>query len=688
MLGNIFEKLLDVNDRKSKGSFYTPREIVHYMCQESLANYLVNKVGVDYREIKEFIQYGEIIRDYDLKNATENEYKIGKTIFNNIKEIDKALENVKIADPAVGSGAFPLGILNEIVKLRDILTSYLEIYCRIGKLTINDISDKRTMFDFKWNAIKNNIYGVDIENSAVDITKLRLWLSIVVDQEGEPVPLPNLNCKIMQGNSLVDEYEGIKLIDSKFIEELKDRDNVKFNSGNSIRGRKKYWNYDQIEFGDFQEKAIIDNLIDLKQKLYGESDSILKKRILDEIQSNRMRLLEHNFAGTNKIDKLKNIDKSHKKSYFAWMLEFIEVFIENDGFDIVIGNPPYVDYRKIDNITKEYLNKNSKSAKISGMASLYIYFIEKGINLFNKSGYLIYINPYQYLNADSGYGIRNYIFKNKININKIIDVSNMKIFKNADTYTCINSFDNNISNNIEIYKPKYLNKIENNKEILKYDLILEEDKYKIILNKNEIVDKMDNIKTKLSDFAYIFCGNSKSGMKKILINKEDYNNLLIKDNYVPYVSTSDFNKFKYNINKYVPKSIYSKQLQEIFENNENLFFGRMTKDIRVVKSNKGIYCGKVNCLTNLKCDRKILWAILNSDLILYYYKTKNETKHLSGGYFGMDIPSIEEIPIKLPNKNQKIILEQYIDNYNSENINKVICDIYEIDYEKFKKIIK
>ena len=87
MLGKIFENLLDVKDRKSKGAFYTPREIVHYMCQESIANFLVNKVGVDYNEIKEFIQYGEMIRDIDMKEATKESYLVGKTVFKNIVKI-------------------------------------------------------------------------------------------------------------------------------------------------------------------------------------------------------------------------------------------------------------------------------------------------------------------------------------------------------------------------------------------------------------------------------------------------------------------------------------------------------------------------------------------------------------------------------------------------------------------------
>lgn len=701
MLGKIFENLLDVKDRKSKGAFYTPREIVHYMCQESLANYLVNKVGIDYKEIKEFIKYGEMIRDVDLKEATKDDYLVGKSIFENIIKIDKALKNIKVADPAVGSGAFPLGMLNEIVKLRDILTSYMLIYNRLGlfdkKYTEEAITNnKRSIYNIKWNTIKNSIYAVDIENSAVDITKLRLWLSIVVDQvevpKSGPEPLPNLDCKIMQGNSLVDEYAGIKLINEKFIDELRDRENVKFNESNGVvkdlKGHKQYISNNQIEFGDGQKKVQIDDLINLKKELYGTNEPSRKKELLYKIYIARKELLRLNFAGTNKENELFEIDKSHNKPYFAWMLEFIEVFIENNGFDIVIGNPPYVDYRKIDDISKKYLEKYSYSAKISKMASLYVYFIEKGFGLCNSIGVLTYINPYQYLNADSGIGIRKFIFDNNIGINRIIDVSNIKVFSTADTYTCINSFEKYNNNEIKVYRPKTIYNLEENSKVLNYNECIKEKDYKIILNDNNIVKKVDQVQTTLGDFCDIFCGSSASGLNKIIIDEIKYK-ILSEDEqkkYVPMLMTSDFTRKNYEVKKYIPKEIYGENLQLIFENNDNLFIGRMTREIRAVIVHKGIYCGKVNCLTNLKFDKQILWTILNSDLISYYYKIKNESKHLSGGYFGMDIPSIKNIPIIEPTEEQKNYLYKAIENEDLDEINSIIYEMYNINDEEIKQI--
>lgn len=229
MLGKVFENLLDVKDRKSKGAFYTPREIVHYMCQEALINHLVTKTELPEEDIRDFVLYGDLMKDEDTtKSAREGnkEMLISPKIFdlsngtNRLKELDDILANVKIADLAVGSGAFPLGMLSEIVKARETLSAYMSI-------GMNNFQKKsfyaydRQPYALKVNTIKNCIFACDIEPSAVDIAKLRLWLSIVIDDEiaesagnGEfnehtkPRQLPNLDCNIICGNSLIDEFEG------------------------------------------------------------------------------------------------------------------------------------------------------------------------------------------------------------------------------------------------------------------------------------------------------------------------------------------------------------------------------------------------------------------------------------------------------------------------------------------------
>lgn len=177
MLGKIFENLLE--DNKDKGAFYTPKEIVRYMCQESLIAYLNTNTSIAAEKIRRFV----LSPEEGVNDISEN--KKAKLL--------NVLKEVKICDPAIGSGAFPMGLLNELLHCREVLSG--EQYDRA---------------EIKKSIIQNNIYGVDIEKGAVDIARLRFWLSIVVDEE-TPSPLPNLDYKIMQGNSLIESFMGVDL---------------------------------------------------------------------------------------------------------------------------------------------------------------------------------------------------------------------------------------------------------------------------------------------------------------------------------------------------------------------------------------------------------------------------------------------------------------------------------------------
>ena len=170
MLGKIFENLLKIKDRKSKGAFYTPREIVHYMCQESLINHISNKTGIELSDVREFILYGDFMKDEDtVKQKREGNggmyipesiFKIdigGNMVNNRLKDIDNALKNVKIADPAVGSGAFPLGMLNEIVRARENITEYMSIGLNAYESRMLHMLDRHP-YNLKLNAIQNSLF--------------------------------------------------------------------------------------------------------------------------------------------------------------------------------------------------------------------------------------------------------------------------------------------------------------------------------------------------------------------------------------------------------------------------------------------------------------------------------------------------------------------------------------------------
>ena len=220
MLGKVFENLLPENMRKGQGAYYTPREIVHYMCQESLINHLSTETKIDAERVRKLIAF----KDEDVINGDTSRKK---TLGFSEKEaglLDQGLANIKVCDPACGSGAFLVGMLNEIVSARRIL-------------------EPRSEYKLKKEIIQNCIYGVDIDPGAVDIAKLRLWLSLVVDFELRDIePLPNLDYKIMCGNSLLEELiigdESIKLFDEKLLSLSKgDKSEILLFGGEVVEGK-------------------------------------------------------------------------------------------------------------------------------------------------------------------------------------------------------------------------------------------------------------------------------------------------------------------------------------------------------------------------------------------------------------------------------------------------------------------
>ena len=300
MLGKVFENLLAVKDRKSKGTYYTPREIVHYMCQESLINYLATELKdkVKKEDIETLIKYGETAVEHDAvhieKISKNSKYKgrydkskLPKNIEKHAKIIDEKLASIRVCDPAVGSGAFPVGMMNEVIRTRNALTNYLKD------------KKKRAIYDFKRHAIQNCLYGVDIDLGAVEIAKLRLWLSLIVDEEDikQIKPLPNLDYKIVCGNSLLG-----------------------------------------VEKNLFNQKLFTE-LEKLKPLFFNETDAKKKQKY------------------KNQIDELINKITNGRKD-FDFEVYFSEVFHEKKGFDVVIANPPYVDSEEMSKSMPDFRKKN------------------------------------------------------------------------------------------------------------------------------------------------------------------------------------------------------------------------------------------------------------------------------------------------------------------------------------------
>lgn len=449
MLGKVFENLLDVKDRKSKGAFYTPREIVHYMCKESLINYLTNEIPELQREdIDALIQIGEFTKEYDehlyekdyveaIKNDTTTEnilWGMPKFIMKNAERIDAALRDVRVADPAVGSGAFPLGMLNEIVKARSVLTYYIVLKDAVllTKEHLNDywslkhkINLLRSHYNLKIQTIENSLYGVDIEPSAIDIAKLRLWLSIVVDTENKDIrPLPNLDFNFMVGNSLLEEFDGIKLFDEKLL----DKNNTKLKK-DILMG------FQLGMFGGIEntQASMMDSISKLHRNFFAERDTTKKKEIKQKIEDIEWQLITVTLRASGNEDKIKELEKLQKqkrKPYFLWKLEFAKVFQEKGGFDIVIGNPPYVGEKGNKDIFRPISESSLGKRFYQGRVDLFYFFFHLGIDMLRENGNLGFITTNYYLTADGAKKLRE-DFKERTNLIKLINFNEIIIFDTA-----------------------------------------------------------------------------------------------------------------------------------------------------------------------------------------------------------------------------------------------------------------
>lgn len=478
MLGKVFENLLPENLRKGKGTYYTPREIVHYMCQESLINYLdtaVNtgevslaqtkpvqeklfgksepeqlslkttgyKTVIPRKDIEDLIRKGEFAIEHDIakEGGTKSyKYQVPESIRKNAKFLDEKLATIKICDPAIGSGAFPVGMMHEIVKARNVL----EIYLKAGK----------SAYEFKRHCIQECLYGVDIDPGAIEIAKLRLWLSLVVDEEDYHTikPLPNLDYKIMQGNSLIEDFHGVSLNlengESLFSKEEE--------LGLLIEGlyRKQGDFFNAVHHGDKNrlkeevEDAIIKifhyELKKRQEQYFKELDGINKiansfpreedrKKCYDAEKAKLDNKYEFDFEAIE--NELREMTHSNKvRNFFPWKLFFADVFRKDGGFDVAIANPPYVRIQKIEKSLKQAFSKNYQSATKN--YDIYALFDEKGINLLRPEGFFAYIQPNKFFNADYGIGLRTFISSNDY-LYRLVNFGNAQMFDTATNYTTL-----------------------------------------------------------------------------------------------------------------------------------------------------------------------------------------------------------------------------------------------------------
>ncbi len=685
MLGRIFENLLaEINPetgetaRKATGSYYTPRPIVEYMVDESLKQYLITQTGIPEENLSKLLSYGDTY-----VNLKEPE----------IDAIIDALDRLKIIDPACGSGAFPMGILQKMLLIlqridpesKKWLSKKLE---RIDNKVLRDEAGKRLKnenWDYvhKLGIIQSSIYGVDIQPIAADISKLRFFLSLIVDERIDDTkpnrgvePLPNLEFKFVTTNSLIGLPKTTELYESsEDIEKLRKLREFYFTS-------------------------------------YGEDKRKIEKEFL-EIQK---RMFESSLkwsAQESQTLKLSqwNPFSNEPSSWFSpdWM------FGVRDGFDIVIANPPYIEFKKLPIVHKRRIEEQYLSAK--GKYDLYVVFIELTNKLLLDSGIMTFINPIMFMKRDYGSAIRKFISKN-YKIERILDFADIPVFEGVTNYTGVFIFSKVSLENYRFQYIKYSN-IRGNMSIDEFSnslyntstsnicssllvdsKFLNQDAWNFYSSKNSnIFDKLKNGTDLLGNIAELIFQGIASGKDEVFyVDIETIKSQKIETQLLfPLLKGQDVKRYRlnwsgsyvvypYNENskviqenkliKYFPNTYsYFKEKRklllgrEYFDNSNKLWYELWNqRDIRnflqprivvpeISKNNNFALCTD-KFLGNTKTYHIVLkhksletylyvLGLLNSSLIQFFYQNISVPK--AGGFFAYKTQFLKLIPIKNSN---------------------------------------
>ncbi|NJE08379.1 hypothetical protein E3E31_07560 [Thermococcus sp. M39] len=445
MLGKIYESLIaeeeqveSEEERRASGIFYTPRSEVDFMCRMAIYEYLERNTKLDKNVLRRFVFTPSY--EWDPKSLSWEE----------IDALEKALNEVKIVDPAAGSGAFLVGMYHLLIELHEKLTE-----------------DNRVTYKKKLEIIRDNIYGVDIKDWAIRVAKLRLWLALI-EGEGripnEPI-LPNLETKLAVGDSLAPPHFVLKIGNKKKVIEIP---LAKFRESLKLLWAKKGASEAIVAYKELVRKYYMGEKIDgkpvtlrdIERAKWGALQEFLERALEEELKAKEkkeVKLL---------LEAVKNEDFSAlEKPPFIWELDFPDVMLEKRGFDIVIANPPYVRQEKIypeyydlaefqmlpkkeqNKLKKDYKNKikthmetiiNEKfksDMALPGRSDLYAYFFIQGVNLLNPKGALVFITSNSWLDVDFGKALQEFFIRTT-HLKAVIDYTR-RSFEQADVNTVI-----------------------------------------------------------------------------------------------------------------------------------------------------------------------------------------------------------------------------------------------------------
>ena len=574
MLGKIFESLLE--DNKAKGAFYTPKEIVRYMCKESLIAHIASKLpNVADSVVRAFVEHHEMQPELEPYRDT----------------LETALREVKICDPAIGSGAFPMGLLNELWRCREALGTEL------------------SRLQLKKEIIENNIYGVDIERGAIDIARLRFWLSIVVDSETAE-PLPNFDYKFMQGNSLIESYGGFDL--SRI-------------AGKTVGRPSTSTQYVIGLDSDLSQK----NLQRLLREYFSVTDHQKKATMRSAINAEVKTLIRESVGGTPTfLAKLDQLDPSANQDFFLWHTWFKDIF-DKGGFDIVIGNPPYVSAVEMARTEYEKLIYKKNYPQATGAYDIYVLFLLRGLMI--TKNVFFWIIPNKFLIAD--YAKKTKDLLEQKGLYSSVDVSVFKVFKNASVYPIILSG----------------SKLSD-KDFCKYTL----DKYEdLLFNKARPIKEME-ASSIIKDCGIEVCsgatGFEAQIIKEYVVDGE-------RDNVIPFTVSGNIDRYQYNNTdvRYMKAKYHKAFIRKDCDvansklkmwMSPKIVIAGMTKVIEATYVDTPLALGvgvyAITVFNNF--SPYYITGLLNSKYTSFYLRSKFKDKHLAGGYLAINKSTIEQLP--------------------------------------------
>jgi adenine-specific DNA-methyltransferase len=669
VLGLIFEK---INGYK-EGSFYTPAYITMYMSRETLRRAVVQK-------FKE--QENESIESFeDLKNYTSRHFKA-----DDLRRFNQLINSIRIVDPAVGSGHFLVSALNELIAIKSELRILIdeeghslrsEIIVDNDELFITDELGhlleykpenkttaiiQKTLFHEKQKLIENSLFGVDINPNSVKICRLRLWIELLKNayytEEGQLQTLPNIDINIKTGNSLISRF--------KLEDDLQDAfkgDEVQYSFADYKNAVAEYKTTNDKN----RKNEILNIITEVKGNFQSSFDDKLKKKLekaIGEYQKEKTRIDNlQQFA-----EKIKKTEKDHLKKLktkaekalaqkeeilnnkiyhnaFEWRFEFPEV-LDNEGkylgFDVVIGNPPYVNFANLNEELREYYKK---FILYKNKTDLYAFFVGLSEKIKSNNGLITLIIPHTWISTTSFLPLRNLLL-NKSNLNTIVEFD-FGVFKDAYVKTVVIHIENDYNNNLSLLNDKFDLIVNIPKNIIK-----EDNELKINLSwnptKHKIFLKIKKDSKNLGEILHFSRGIKTSNDSRFLF-KEKKNNEYFKvirgRNIKAYKIVYDNEYIWYRPDLMKEKAGCLPHTKELFLTKEKIITQRVnsSSQLLVTYDDSQYFCLDTTNISSKVIDNrysmKYIVGIMNSKLINWWFNDEFKNPTISGY-------ELHQIPIK------------------------------------------